>query len=213
MDKKIIVYLASLTKWKEEIHALRLILLDSKLEEEFKWGQPCYTYHKNNILIIGNFKAYLGLGFFKGALLKDPKRILVRAGENTQQSRQMRFENADHIKALKNTLKAYIKEAIEIEKAGLTIESPPPQTNTLAKELKEALKKNPALNIAFNQLTPGKQRGYNIFFSAPKQAVTKEERIKKYTQRILDGKGLNDCVCGLSKKMPSCDGSHKFLTQ
>ena len=213
MDNKIISYLESLTQWKEEINALRTILLETELVEEFKWGQPCYTFQNKNILIIGNFKSYLCIGFFKGGLMKDPKGVLVKAGENTQQSRQMRFENTKQIKSLKSTLKSYIKEAIAIEQAGLTVKSSTPTATDLPEELQQAFKKNTALKTAFNQLTPGRQRGYIIFFSAPKQSATRETRINKYTQRILDGKGFNDCVCGLSKKMPACDGSHKFLTQ
>jgi uncharacterized protein YdeI (YjbR/CyaY-like superfamily) len=158
--------------------------------------------------MIQGFKAYCGLLFFKGALLNDANQLLVKPGENTQSGRLIRFINTKEIVALEPILKAYIFEAIELEKKGLKVDFEKDNTHVITEEFQIKLNNNPELKKAFENLTPGRQRAYNLFFSAAKQSKTREVRIEKYTQQILNGKGINDCTCGLSKKMPYCDGSH-----
>jgi len=210
MNPKVDAFLSKADKWQEEMEELRTILLDCGLIEEFKWRTPCYTFQERNIALIGAFKAHCVLSFFKGALLNDTNDILEKPGENTQAARVIRFTNLQEIRAKEATLKAYIFEAIEVEKAGLSVDFKENETLVLPEELLMKFEELPAFKTAFEALTPGRQRGYNLFFSAGKQSKTRTSRIEKYLQRILDGKGINDCVCGLSSKMPSCDGSHKY---
>ena len=212
MNIKVSNFISKLKTWKAEMEALRYILLEFQLIEDIKWGIPCYTFENSNVVIIHGFKEYCGLSFFKGALLKDAKGLLVKPGENTQGGRLIKFKSVQEINKLKTTIKSYIKEAIEIEKLGLKIEH---RNNELVlpEELINQFKKNARFKKAFNGLTPGRQRAYNLFFLAAKQAATRETRIEKYKKQILDGKGINDCTCGLSLKMPYCDGSHKQLTK
>jgi uncharacterized protein YdeI (YjbR/CyaY-like superfamily) len=184
-------------KWQEELEQLRQIILDSKtvgyeLTEELKWGVPCYAYNKSNILLMHVFKEYCALLFFKGALLKDAKGILVQQTANVQAARQIRFTEVGEIVKLKATLKAYIKEAVEIEKAGLKVELKETSQFTMPKEFKMKLDEDPLLKKAFHALTPGRQRGYLLHFSQAKQSQTRESRIEKCTPQILKGKGLND---------------------
>ena len=162
-------------------------------------------------LIIHGFKDYCALLFFKGALLKDTNSILIQQTENVQSGRHIRFTGVKEIANMEKVLKAYIFEAIEVEKAGLKVELKKHEAFNIPEEFEKQLKKNAALKKAFDTLTPGRQRGYYLYFSAPKQSSTREARIEKYTQQIINGKGLTDCTCGLSKKMPQCDGSHKQL--
>jgi len=179
-------------RWQEEIEKLRSIVLDCPLTEELKWGVPCYTFEKGNILLIHVFKEYCAVLFVKGALLHDEQGILVRQTENVQAGRQIRFTNVQQITEMENTLKAYINEAIEIEKSGLEV---PFKKNTefiIPDELQQKFDEIPALKTAFGALTPGRQRAYILHFSAPKQSKTREARIEKSMQQILDGKGLND---------------------
>lgn len=204
-------YLSRASKWKSEITLLRSILLDCDLSEALKWKTPCYSFKNKNIALIGAFKDYLALSFFKGVLLSDTDQILQSPGENSQSVKLIRFTSEKEISDLAPTIKAYIYEAIEVEKAQLKV---PLKDNTqleLIEELTQTLDKNPELKSAFNNLTPGRQRGYNLYFSSAKQSATRFSRIEKYTPRILSGKGFHDCVCALSKKMPTCDGSHKQL--
>ena len=210
MNPNVDLFLSKLKKWAEECDTLRNIILECQLNEELKWGVPCYTFQNKNILLIQAFKEYCAIGFFKGALLQDAKAVLNKIGENTQAARQIRFTNRQEILQMMPLLKAYIYEAIEVEKAGIKI---PFQKNpeAIPDELKKKLEESPVFKKSFEALTPGRQRAYILYFSAPKQSKTRETRIEKYTQQILDGKGFNDCTCGLSKKLPSCDGSHKFL--
>lgn len=196
--------------WQAEMEELRLIVLDSGLKEELKWKQPCYTHNDKNICIISEFKDNCVLSFIKGALLKDTDNILEKPGENSRSVRFVRFTDKKKIHELAPVLTAYIYEAIEIEKAGLKIEPPKQENQEIPEELTTRFQEKPALKAAFEALTPGRQRAYLMFFSAAKQSKTKFDRIDKYTSRILKGKGMNDCVCGLSKRMPNCDGSHKY---
>lgn len=210
MNKKVDAFISKLKTWKAEMEALRAILHEFPLTEELKWGKPCYAFENSNIIIIQGFKEYCGLLFFKGALLKDAKGLLVKPGENTQGGRLIKFKTVQEITKLKAPIKSYIKEAIEVEKLGLKIE-PKEKELVLPDELLAIFKKNAPFKKAFNALTPGRQRAYNMFFTAAKQAATRETRIEKYKKQILDGKGINDCNCGLSQKMPYCDGSHRQL--
>lgn len=211
MNPKVDTFLNQADKWQEEMEELRTILLDCDLIEEWKWRSPCYTFKGSNVAVIGGFKTHCVLSFFKGALLHDADGILDKPGENSQAARVIRFTNLQEIREKEATLKAYIFEAIEVEKAGLSVDYKENETLVLPEELLIKFEELPVFKMAFEALTPGRQRGYNLFFSAGKQSKTRMSRIEKYVQRILDGKGINDCVCGLSSKMPSCDGSHKYI--
>ncbi|SHN09738.1 DUF1801 domain-containing protein [Flavobacterium xinjiangense] len=212
MNPKVDDFINNATKWQPEIKQLRQLLLDCGLTEEFKWRMPCYCFQGNNVVLIGNFKEYCTLSFFKGILLQDSNSLLSKPGENSQSMRFFKFTNLEEIIEQQSIIKAYIYEAIEIEKAGLKVIFKSNTELELVEELQIALDKNPQLKTAFEALTPGRQRAYNLHFSEAKQSKTRETRIEKYTQRILNGKGINDCICGLSKKMPNCDGSHKYST-
>lgn len=192
MNPKVDFYFTKEKKWKQEIEQLRIIALDCGLTEELKWGCPTYTSGKNNVVLIHVFKEYCGLLFFKGALLKDPKGILIQQTENVQAARQMRFTNVQEIVKLGNTIKAYIKEAIKVEKAGLKVELKKTSEFKMADEFKQVLDEMPELKTAFEALTPGRQRAYLLHFSSAKQAKTKESRITACIPQILKGKGLND---------------------
>ncbi|MEI9945265.1 MAG: DUF1801 domain-containing protein [Chitinophagaceae bacterium] len=192
MNPKVDFYFSKNKKWQEEIEKLRMIVLDCGLNEELKWGVPCYTFGKNNIVLIHVFKEYCALLFFKGALLNDANSILIQQTKNVQAARQARFTNVKEIVKLKTVLKAYIYEAIEVEKAGLKVNLKKTKEYTVAKEFQNKLGKSSALKKAFYALTPGRQRGYLLYFSAPKQSKTRESRVEKYMPQILKGKGLND---------------------
>lgn len=211
MNSKVDTYLSELRKWKQELEQLREIVLDCGLIEELKWGTPCYMFQKSNIILLGAFKDFCIISFLKGALLSDTENILNKMGENTQAARVVKFTSAKEIKKLQAILKTYIFEAVEIEKAGLKIEPKKHSEYKVPEELQNQFKLKPDFKTAFEALTPGRQRGYLLYFCDSKQSKTREARIEKYLPRIMNGKGLNDCVCGLSKKMPNCDGSHKFL--
>lgn len=178
--------------WQEEYEQLRTIVLDCGLTEELKWGCPCYTLEDSNIVLIHGFKEYCALLFMKGALLKDPKEILIQQTKNVQSARQIRFTHIDEIVKLESTLKAYIKEAIKVEKAGLKVPLKKASEFTMPGEFKSVLTETPALKKAFTALTPGRQRGYLLYFSSAKQSKTREARIEKYIPKILKGKGLED---------------------
>lgn len=178
--------------WQEEYKKLRKIVLDCELTEELKWGQPCYSSEGKNIVLIHGFKEYCALLFMKGALLKDPKGILIQQTENVQAARQVRFTNLKEIVKLEPVLKATIAQAIEVEKAGLKVQLKKTSEFKMPEEFKKKLEENPALKTAFQALTPGRQRGYLLYFSAPKQSQTRESRIEKCVKPILKGKGLND---------------------
>jgi uncharacterized protein YdeI (YjbR/CyaY-like superfamily) len=211
MNPKVDKFIDKAKKWQDELTLLRTIILDCMLTEEVKWKQPCYTYQNANVVLIHGFKEYCAIMFFKGALLSNDKGILIQQTENVQATRQIRFSNIKEIVKLKATIKAYIFEAIEIEKAGLKVDMKKSTDLVFPKEFEDALNKNSKLKKAFEALTPGRQRAYNLYFSAPKQSKTIETRIENYTDKIIKGIGFNDCTCGLSQKMPYCDGSHKQL--
>ncbi len=192
MNPKVDFYFSKAKNWQEEFEKLRTIILDCGLTEELKWGQPCYTFQKSNIVLIHGFKEYCALLFFKGALLNDPNGILIQQTENVQAARQVRFTNVREIVKMKPILKAYIYEAIEVEKAGLKVEFKKTTEFKIPEEFQKKLDKIPALKTAFNALTPGRQRAYIFYFSAPKQSKTRESRVEKYMQQILNGKGLED---------------------
>jgi uncharacterized protein YdeI (YjbR/CyaY-like superfamily) len=192
MNSKVDFYFIKGKKWQEEFQLLRMICLDSGLNEELKWGHPCYTLDKANIVLMHGFKDYCALLFFKGALLKDPKGILVQQTQNVQAARQIRFTNTQEIIKLITALKSYIKDAIQVEKAGLKVELKSTNEFKMPEEFKNQLDENSGLRKAFYALTPGRQRGYLLYFSSAKQSETRESRIKKYTKKILSGKGLDD---------------------
>lgn len=210
MNPKVDAMLAAAKSWKEELQVLREVILSNHLVEELKWGKPCYMFEQGNVLSLTPLKESCAVAFFKGALLKDPNKILLKPGENTQSGRWIKFTSVEEILQSKKVLNAYIQEAMEVEKAGLKLELNKNTTLKYPAEFQQFLDKSKQFNTAFHALTTGRQRAYNMFFSAPKQSSTRITRVEKYRQRILDGKGLNDCTCGLSKKMPSCDGSHKY---
>lgn len=191
-NPKVDEFLSKAGKWQEEFRKLRMIILDCGLTEELKWGQPCYTFEENNIVLIHGFKEYCAILFIKGALLKDADGILIRQTENVQAGRQIRFTNTQEIASMEAIVKAYIYEAIEIEKAGLKVELKKNTDFIIPEELQNKFAENPALKTAFEALTPGRQRAYIFYFSEPKQAKTREARVEKFMQQILDGKGLND---------------------
>jgi uncharacterized protein YdeI (YjbR/CyaY-like superfamily) len=192
MNPKVDVFLSKAKKWQEELRKLRMIILDCGLSEELKWGVPWYTFQKSNVVGIYGFKEYCALGFFKGALLNDANGILIKPGENSQAMRQIRFTNVREIVEMEPILKAYIYEAIEVEKAGLKVDFKEKTELVFPEEFQKKLDENPALKAAFDALTPGRQRAYNLYFSAPKQSKTRESRVEKCMQKILNGKGLND---------------------
>ena len=184
--------LAKAKAWKDEMLALREIALDSGLTEDFKWGQPCYTLDGHNVVLIHGFKEYCALLFFKGALMQDPKGILIQQTENVQAGRQIRFTSVQEIVKQKKTLQSYIRNAIEVEKSGLKVPMKKTAEFSFPEELERKMDELPALRTAFEALTPGRQRGYLLHFSSAKQASTRESRIEKCVQRILNGKGLDD---------------------
>jgi uncharacterized protein YdeI (YjbR/CyaY-like superfamily) len=198
MNPKVDVFLSKAKKWQKEFKKLRTIALDCGLTEEVKWGWPCYTFpasagrQKGNVVLIHGFKEYCALLFFKGALLKDPKGILIQQTKNVQAARQIRFTNVREIAEMEPILKAYIKEAIEAEKAGLKVNYKKTSDFKIPEEFQNKLNEMPALKTAFDALTPGRQRAYLFYFSQPKQSKTRESRVEKCMQRILGGKGLDD---------------------
>ena len=211
MNPKVDLFLSKVKKWQQELETLRSIILDCQLTEELKWGVPCYTFNNANVVLIHGFKEYCAIGFFKGALLQDTDGILIQQGENSQSARQIRYTGMDEIIEKQAVLKAYIFEAIEVEKAGLKVDYKKTSEYNIPQEFLTILNDMPELKTAFHALTPGRQRAYLLYFADPKQSKTRTARVEKYIQQILDGKGLTDCTCGLSRKMPYCDGSHKFI--
>ncbi|GEO09232.1 YdeI/OmpD-associated family protein [Segetibacter aerophilus] len=192
MNPKVDFYFTKADKWQKEFERLRVIVLSCGLTEELKWGCPCYTFNENNIVLIHGFKEYCALLFMKGALLNDTDGILIQQTENVQAARQIRFTNLREIVEKEAAIKAYIYEAIEVEKAGLKVPLKKTEEFAMPAEFESKLNEMPALKTAFEALTPGRQRAYKLYFSAPKQAKTREARIEKCIQQILNGKGLDD---------------------
>jgi uncharacterized protein YdeI (YjbR/CyaY-like superfamily) len=192
MNPKVDFFFDKAKQWKDEFEKLRMIALDCGLTEELKWGCPCYVYEKSNIVLIHGFKEYCALLFFKGALLNDPNGILIQQTENVQSARQIRFTNPQQIAKMASILKAYIYEAIEVERAGLKVKLKKTSEFNVPEEFQNKLNKSAALKKAFNALTPGRQRAYLFYFSQPKQSKTREARIEKSIKQILKGKGLAD---------------------
>lgn len=191
-NSKIDPFFKKAKKWKEEFEKLREIVLDCGLTEEFKWMHPCYTHQDKNIVLIHGFKEYCALLFHKGALLKDPHGILIQQTENVQAARQIRFANVQEIEEMQLILKTYIDEAIEVEKAGLQVNYKKNTELDIPEELQNKFIEIPDLKVAFEALTPGRQRAYVYYFSAAKQSKTRESRIEKYLPHILNGKGIDD---------------------
>jgi uncharacterized protein YdeI (YjbR/CyaY-like superfamily) len=192
MNPKVDGFLRKTKKWREELQKLRMIILDCGLNEEVKWLHPCYTFNDSNIVLIHAFKEYCALLFFKGALLKDPKHILIQQTENVQAGRQIRFTNLEQITKMAPILKTYIREAIEVEKAGLKVKLKKVTDYKIPEEFQKKLDEDSALKTAFAALTPGRQRAYILYFSGAKQSKTREARVEKWMPQILNGKGLDD---------------------
>ncbi|MFI5137530.1 MAG: YdeI family protein [Sphingobacteriales bacterium] len=192
MNPKVDWFFNKASNWQEEYVKLRTICLDCGLTEELKWGCPCYTFQTQNIVLIHGFKEYCAFLFFKGALLNDANSILIRQTKDVQSARQIRFTNVMEIIELEPILKAYIYEAIEVEKAGLKVVLKKTADYAVPGEFQSKLDHIPALKAAFDALTPGRQRGYLFYFSQPKQSKTREARVEKYIPQILDGKGVDD---------------------
>jgi uncharacterized protein YdeI (YjbR/CyaY-like superfamily) len=211
MNQKVDDFLQKTPAWEKELSALRSLLLDCGLTEEIKWGTPCYMYQSKNIIMLGSFKEYCALSFIKGVLLLDEESLLIKPGANSQSVKYFKFTSLQEITKLQSIIKAYIYEAIEVEKAGLTIDKSKSTEFELPEELLQIFKSNAKIKNAFEALTTGRQRAYAMYFSDAKQPKTREARIEKYIPRILKGKGMADCVCGLTKHKPNCDGSHKQI--
>jgi uncharacterized protein YdeI (YjbR/CyaY-like superfamily) len=186
-------------KWQEEMQLLRDILLDAGLTEERKWGNPCYTHDSKNIVMMGALKEFCSIGFFKGSLLPDPNQLLIAAGENTQASRQLRFTETKSIEKIKSQITAFVLEAIQLERDGKKVASKPVNEFPMPDELVQTFKESPTLEKAFYALTPGRQRGYLLHFSEPKQSKTRLARIEKYHDQIMRGEGLHDAYRKASK--------------
>jgi len=204
-------YFKTHTNWLDIKIKLRKILLTSELTEEYKWKQPCYSFDNKNLFIIGGFKDYCALSFFKGVLLNDPKKILIQQGQNTQSARILKFTTTKQVDDLEKQIKVWINESIELSKQGIKAEFKKPDELEIPIELQVIFDQEPEFKEAFFKLTPGRQRGYILFFTGAKQSKTVTARIEKNIDRILDGYGFHDCTCGLTKKKPNCDGSHKQL--
>jgi len=192
MNPKVDWFFEKDTQWKKEFERLRTIILDCGLIEELKWGCPCYTYENTNVVLIHGFKEYSAILFFKGALLNDPNGMLIQQTENVQSARQIRFTNVKEIVKMEKILKAYIYEAIEVERAGLKVKLKKTSDFKIPEEFQKKLNKSAALKKSFESLTPGRQRAYIFYFSQAKQSKTREARVEKYVKHILSGKGLED---------------------
>ncbi|WP_285571561.1 YdeI/OmpD-associated family protein [Geothrix limicola] len=191
-NPKVDFFFEKASPWQESFRALRQIILDTPLTEDLKWGVPCYTLEGKNVVLIHGFKDYCAVLFHKGALLKDPQGVLITQTENVQAARQIRFTALREIHGMESLLKAYIREAIEVEASGQKVAYKKPSEFALPEELIAKLENVPGLQDAFESLTPGRQRAYILYFSAPKQSKTRTSRIETYTQAILQGKGLDD---------------------
>lgn len=212
MNTAVDQFFDSLTFGKESLFLLRKLLHETVLLEELKWKQPCYTYKGKNVIILAALKDHVVISFFKGALLTDKENLLDKPGDHTQSARIIRLYSLDDVKKISPQIKAFINEAIKFQETGKQVEKDESFSIEKPHELVEQFNKDKLFNKAFHQLTPGRQRAYLMFFTAAKQTETRTARIEKYKDRILKGYGFNDCVCGLSKRMPNCDGSHKNIS-
>ena len=194
--------------WYDEVALLRVLILDASLQETYKWRTLCYTYKDRNVVLIGKFKAYITISFFKGVLLRDVKQLLVSPGANSQAVRMLKFTNASGIRGATETIKSYLAEAIEIEIRGLKLPMKAKDQFVYSAELEAVFTDRPEVKVAFQALTPGRQRAYLLHFTSAVQSATRLTRIHKVIDKILDGYGPNDCTCGMSNRLPSCDGSH-----
>ncbi|GAC1424925.1 MAG: YdeI family protein [Flavisolibacter sp.] len=192
MNPKVDFYFNKAKNWREELEKLRMIVLNCHLTEELKWGVPCYTFQKSNIVLLHVFKEYCAVLFFKGVLLNDDSGILIQQTKNVRAARQIRFTSVREIVKMESILKAYINEAIEVENAGLKVNFKKTSESMIPEEFQKILIAIPALKTAFDALTPGRQRSYYLYFSAPKQSKTRVLRVEKCIQHILNGKGLKD---------------------
>lgn len=204
-------FIQSADKWSAEMAFLRRILLDCLLVETYKWRTPVYMVGSKNSIAISSLKEHCALNFFKGGLLQDEDKLLIKPGDHTQFGRWMKFKTVEEIQAKEATIKAYVFEAIEAEKLGLKLEKREPAALQVPEELEEQFAQKPALKTAFSTLTPGRQRAYLMHFLDGKQSATRTSRIEKNEKYILKGFGLTDCICGLTKKKPGCDGSHRAI--
>ncbi len=204
-------YFHQLKSWKEELATLRKIVLACGLTEVCKWKHPCYTWQDKNVLMLGDFKQHCAIMLFNGAALQDPNSLLHKGGEHTQSSRMFKFTSLAEIKKHKKNIEVFIKEAIQVQEENKLPSKKLAPTIPYPPELKIIFKKQPAFQKAFEKLTPGRQRDYLILFTGSANSETRLARIERNIQRIKDGYGRNDCTCGLSKRMPQCDGSHKHL--
>lgn len=211
MNPKVSEYINSLQRWQEEAKALRSIMLSTGLKEELKWKHPCYTSEGKNIAIIQDFKDYCTVLFLKGSLLDDPQHLLVKLTENVQVERQIRFTSFIEVTKREAYLKRLVLSAVQVEKSGVKPKLKETEDYPFPEELIQMMESDKEFKAAFTKLTPGRQRGYLLHYSQAKQASTRTSRIQNTVLRIKDGFGLNDCICGRSKRMPNCDGSHKGL--
>lgn len=203
-------YVENAKSWQKELAELRRILLSCGLSESIKWSKPCFMHQNSNVVILYELKDCCAIGFMKGSLLKDSANILLKPGENSQAGRWVKFQSMKEIHGLEEIIRAYVFESIANEEAGLKIEFKKTSEYTLPEELIDTFQKDQTYKEAFDSLTPGRQRGYILHFEQAKQSTTRYSRIEKQRDRILAGKGLQDCVCGLSKRFPRCDGSHSI---
>lgn len=213
MNLEVEKYFDNHSYWKNELSTLRKIVINCGLTEAFKWKNPCYLDKGKNIVLIHVFKDYCAILFFKGVLLKDFKNILIQQTENIQAARQLRFKNIAEIIELETVIKQYIYEAIEVERVGLKVNKKITSDYEIPIELTQKFEENSDFENAFNKLTEGRKRGYLLHFNKAKHSKTRTARIEKNANRIFKGQGLNDCTCGLTKRKPNCDGSHKQLKE
>lgn len=210
MHPDVTTFLDRATQWQAEMKALRSLLLGTALQEAYKWQSPCYTFAGRNVVMIGSFKAHCVLSFFEGARLTDPKGLLQLPGPNTQSGRILVFQEIEEVAQLAPDILAFVKEAMALPPVKEAAK-PSPEPSDWPAELSAIVAQRPEVGQAFTALSAGRQRGYLLHFQAAKQSQTRTNRILKSLPRILEGKGMQDCVCGLSRKMPQCDGSHQQL--
>lgn len=207
MPREIQEFLENISTWKKEILLLRDAIKNINLKETIKWGSLCYTFNGKNVFVIGLFKSYFSISFFKGVLIEDKDNILISPGEDSHHVRMLIFTSSEEVKSKRSVINDFIDKAIKIEEQGLKV-TVSDRSLRYPVELTQAFTSSSEFKRAFEKLTPGRKRAYILFFTKAKQSETRSDRIQKYRGRILNGFGINDCVCGKSKKMPRCDGSH-----